>query len=104
MLVEESVMFTFPFQANGSHATEPSTVGHVISERDWKSTFDFTKIVNNCGLKQGTVSQIVRFISQFSLKLYIQFWKYFHRVILGSVSRGYCEKNKALEFLAKIFG
>ena len=102
--MEESVVFTFPYQGNGNNATEPSTVGHVISERDWKSTFDFTEIVNNCGVKQGTVCQIVRFISQFSLKLYIQFWKYFHSVVLGSVGRGYCGKNRVLEFLAKIFG
>ena len=32
-IMEESVVFTFPYQANGNHATEPSTVGHVISER-----------------------------------------------------------------------
>ena len=25
---------------------EPKTIGHVISERHWKSTFDFSKIVN----------------------------------------------------------
>ena len=58
---------------NENHATEPSKVGHVISERHRKSTFDFTEIVNNYGLKQGTVCQIVRFISQFSLELYLQF-------------------------------
>ena len=45
----------------------------VISVRHWKSTFDFTEIVNNCRLKRGTTCQIVRFISQISLKLYIQF-------------------------------
>ena len=99
--MDESIVFTFPYQANRNHATEPSTVGQVISKWDWKSTFDFTKIVNNCGLEQGTVYQIVRFISQFSLKLYIQFWKYFHSVVLGSVGRGSCGKNRVLEFLAK---
>ena len=36
----------------GNHATELSTVVHVISERHWKSTFDFTEIVNHCGLKR----------------------------------------------------
>ena len=46
----------------------------------------------NC--KQGTVWQTVRFISQFFLvKLYIQFWKYFRSMILGSVGRGYCKKK-----------
>ena len=29
LFVEESVVFTFPYQTNGNHATEPSTVGHV---------------------------------------------------------------------------
>ena len=26
-------IFTFPYQANENHDTEPSTVGHVISQR-----------------------------------------------------------------------
>ena len=71
--MEESVVFTFPWQKYGNHAMEPRTVDHVISEWHWKSTFDFREFVNNYGLKQGTVWQIVIFISQFSLKLYIQF-------------------------------
>ena len=69
--MEESDVFTFPYKAN--HGTEPSTVGHVISERHLKSTFDFTEIVNSYESKQGAVRQIVRFISHFSLKAYIQF-------------------------------
>ena len=88
----ESVVFTFPYQVNGNHATELSAVGHVISELEWKSTFDFTEIVNNCRLKRGTVCKIVRFVSQFSLKLYTQFWKYFHSKVLGSVGREKMEK------------
>ena len=71
--MEESVVFTFPCQANGNHAMEPPTVGYVISEWHWKSTFHFTEIVNNYGLKPGTVCQFVKFVSQFSLKLYKQF-------------------------------
>ena len=43
-------------------------------------------------------------ISQFSLKLYIQFWKYFQSIVLGSVGRGNCKKNRVLEFSVKIFG
>ena len=43
-------------------------------------------------LKQGTVWQILIFISQFSLKLHIQFWKYFHSMILGRLGKGYCKK------------
>ena len=53
--MEESVEFTFPDQKNGNHATEPSTVSDKISEQHWKSTSDFTEIVNNYRLKQGTV-------------------------------------------------
>ena len=30
----------------------------------------------NYGLKRGAVKQTVRFISEFTLKIYIQFWKY----------------------------
>ena len=93
---------TFPQQTNGNHAAEPQTVEHVISERHWESTFDFSEFVNNYGLKQGTVWQIVRFISKFSLKLYIQFWKYFHSMILGRLGRGYYKKNRVLEFLSKV--
>ena len=62
-------LFTFPYRTNGNHATELSTVSHVISERRWKITLDFTEIVNKYGLKRGTVCQIVKFISHYSLKL-----------------------------------
>ena len=58
--MEESVVFTFPCETNGNHATALSTIGHVISERHWKSTF-------------GTECPTMRLISHFSLKLYIQF-------------------------------
>ena len=44
--------------------------------------------------------------SQFSLKLYIQLWKYFHRMILGRLSKGYCKKigcsNFWPNFLARL--
>ena len=63
---------SFPYQTNGSHDMQLSIVSHVISERHWKSTFDFNEIVNSYWLKRGTICQIVRFISQFSLKLYMQ--------------------------------
>ena len=44
--VEESVLFIFPHQTNGNgnHVPEPEAVGHVISERHGKSTFDFSEI------------------------------------------------------------
>ena len=71
--MEESVVFNFPYQTSGNHASEPSRVIHLTSERHWKSTFNFTEIVKKCGLKRGTVCQIIRFIFQFSLKRYIQF-------------------------------
>ena len=41
---------------------------------------------------------------KFSLKLYIQFSKYFRSMILGKLGQGYCQKNRVLQFLAKIFG
>ena len=97
-------LFTFPYQTNESHATEVSTVGHVISEQHWKSTFDFSEIVNSYGLRRGRVCQIVKLISHFSLKLYMQYWKWFHSMVLGSVGRDYSKTNRVLEFLAKRFG
>ena len=63
--MEESVLFTFPYQTNRND--------NVFSEWHWKSTLDFTGIVNNYGVKQGTLWQIARFISQFYLKLYVYF-------------------------------
>ena len=33
--MKDSVVFTFPYQTNGSHAMELSNVGHIISERYW---------------------------------------------------------------------
>ena len=96
-------LFTFPYWTNGNHATELSAVSHVISERHWKITLDFTEIVNKYGLKRGTVCQIVKFISHYSLKLYIQYWKYFHRIVFESVSRDYSKRNRVLQFLVKVF-
>ena len=58
----------------------------------------------NCKQLRIEARQILRFISQFSLKLYIQFWKYFHSMILGRLGKGYCKKNRVLEFLVNIFG
>ena len=51
-----------------NHAMEPQTVGHVISERHWKSTFDFSEIVNNYRLKRGTVWQILSFIYTYNFE------------------------------------
>ena len=81
-----------PYQTNGNHSRELSTVGHTVSEQHWKSTFNFTEIINNCWLKRRTVSQIVKVISHFSLKLYIQYWKYFYSMVLGSERRDYSKK------------
>ena len=65
--MEESV-FTFPYQTNENCDMEPSAVGHIISERNWKSTSDFTAIINNYGLKRGKKCEIVRLISPFFSK------------------------------------
>ena len=100
MWINKPNLFTFPNQMNRNHAKELSIIDHVISEWHWKSTFDFNEIVNNDGLKRGTVCQIVRLISHFSLKLYIQYWKYFHSIVLGSVGRDYSKKKRGV----KIFG
>ena len=101
-VIKESVLFTFPYQTNKNHAIELSTVGHVISEYHWKSNFDFTEIVNNYGLKWRSACQIwITF--HFSLTLPIQLWKYSPSMVLAKVGRNYYQKNRILEFLAKIF-
>ena len=58
---------------NKIHATELSAASHVICECCQNVTCNFTETVNNHGLKRGAVCQIVKSISNFSLKLYIQF-------------------------------
>ena len=49
--MEESVIFTFPYEASGNHDTEPSTISHIISQWHWESNLDFTKTINNHELK-----------------------------------------------------
>ena len=85
--MKKSVVFTFPYQTNLNHSTEAPTVGYLISERHWKSTFSFTEILNIYSLKPGTLCQIVKFASQFSLKLYLQFRKHFRSMFLEGVDR-----------------
>ena len=45
------------------HRTETWKVGYIISERLWKSTFNFIEAVNSYGMKRETSCQIVRFIT-----------------------------------------
>ena len=97
-------LFIFPDQTNGNHATELSAVGHVISDWHWNSTFDFTEAVNNYRLKRGAVCQIISFISHYSLKLHMQYWNFFHSMVLGRVGGDYSKKNRVLKCLAKMFG
>ena len=91
--MEESVVCTPPYQANGNHATESPTVGHVMSEQRCKSTFDFTKIVNNYGLKQRTVCEIVRFFTPIFSEAIHKSLKIFSHHGLRKWYRGYCKKK-----------
>ena len=75
--------------ASRNHATELPTASDIICRWNWKGTFDSTEMVNNHWLKSETVHHIVRFISHFALKLHIQFWKYFHSIVLYSISSSY---------------
>ena len=59
--MKESIAFTFPYQTNRNDTTNPATLGQLILEQQWKNAFSFTEIVNNYGLKQETLCQIVRF-------------------------------------------
>ena len=57
------------YKVNRNSATELFATDHVTSKQIWKGTFNFTETAKNDGLERGTVSQIMRFISHFSLKL-----------------------------------
>ena len=70
--MEASVIFNFPYQTNGNHATEPSTVSHIKLRTALERYFQFHRIVNNYRLRQGTVYDLVKLFSQFFLKLYTQ--------------------------------
>ena len=59
--MEELVVFTFPYQANGNHVKMLSAVDNIIITTPEKS-FNFSEIINNYRLKLGTVCQIVTFI------------------------------------------
>ena len=102
LFVFEEVVSTTPSQANGNHATELSTIDHVNSELRWKSTFDFPQTVNNYGLKRRIFCHSLRFLSHFSLKLHIQFWKNFHSVFLCSAGSDYFKKSRLLDFFGQV--
>ena len=70
--MNQSYLFSFLDKTNGNHTNELSTIDHVNSEQHCRSTFKLSEIVNNCGLKRQTVCQIVRVISRFSPKKYIE--------------------------------
>ena len=59
----------FPEKTCIHYITEVSTVGQILLQRCGKDTSVFIRNVNNHGINQETVSQIVRFISQFSMKI-----------------------------------
>ena len=92
LLRVEQIVSTTPSQASGNHAMELSTIGHVNSGWRWKSTFDFTQIVNNYASKRRVLSHRLKFVFHFSQKLHIQFRKNFHSVLLCSVGSNYCKK------------
>ena len=77
--MEESSVFTFPYQTNGNHTMEPEKVGHIISEWHWKSTFNFSETVNklwvegrssiaNCKIYSPIFSETIHTI----LKIFLQ--------------------------------
>ena len=68
-----------------------------------KSTFDFTKIVNEWKWKRGTVCNYVRYISQLSKERHIQILKCFQSELICSVASDYHEKNEVKDFWAQIF-
>lgn len=78
-----------PNHTNWNYVMDLSTICHLISKRNQIGTFNFTEKVHSYGLKQETVCQTVKFISDFFLKLHTQFWKHFHTMVLCSVGSDY---------------
>ena len=80
--VEESVAFTFLYQTNENHATEPSKVGHVILRTALERYFRF-----HCNCKQllvearNSMPNCEIYFSIFSETI-IKIWKYFHSMVL----------------------
>ena len=92
--MKKSVVFTFPYQANGTHATKPSTVSHIKLRMILERYFWFHW---NCKqlwvrLRNSMPNSKIYFPIFPNLKLYIQIWEYFHNNVLGSVGRSYCKK------------
>ena len=101
--MEESVVFTFPYQTNRNHIKERSTVGHVFLRTALKSFFQFhlnckqiqveaRNSMPNCEIYVPIFSEII----QTNLKIFSQ-------IVIGSVGTGYCKKHMVLEFLTKTF-
>ena len=101
--MEESVAFTFPYQTNENHATEPSKVGHVILRTALERYFRF-----HCNCKQllvearNSMPNCEIYFSIFSKTIHKNlkiFSQHGHR----SAGRGCCKKNRVLELLITIF-
>ena len=65
-------LFSFPDKTNRNHTKELTKVDRINSDEHYKSAFKLTEIINNYGLKGQKVCQILRFISHFFLKIYIE--------------------------------
>ena len=77
--------FYNPFSSKWKPCHRAINNWHIKSEWCWKSTLDFTQIVNNNALKWQILCHSLKFVSHFSQKLHITFWKNFHSVLLCTV-------------------
>ena len=78
------------------------TVNHVISEQHWKSTFDFSEIVNKRHIEvRSSIANCEIYFLIFFEAIH-KILKIFSQHGLGSVGRGYCKKNEVLKFLARL--
>ena len=101
--VQESVVFTFPYETNGSHAREPSTVGYAILRTALERYFRFHWYCKQLQVEARNGMPNCEICFPIFSELIYANWKYFHSMVLGIVGRGYFKKNKMLEFLADIF-
>ena len=97
-------LFTFPYGTNGNHATELSTVSPINLRTALENPPRFHWNCKQIRVEaRNSMSNCQIYFPLFA-KTIQQYWKYFRRIVFGSVSRDYSKRNRVLQFLVKIFG
>ena len=100
--MEESVVFTFPYQTNRNHGTEQSTVGHIILRTALERYFRFYWNCKQLRVEaRNSMPNCEIYFPIFFETIHTNL-KIFSQQGLGKC-RQWLKKNRVLEFLVKIF-